>query len=266
MNFIKEINGFERWLESNYLPTNSQLVWYKLFMLSNRAGWPQWIQVDNYRLMVLSCISNKNTFLLAREKLLECGLIVFEKGKKGYPNRYKLTSLEGFGQGYVLKPELKVGLKNGDIYKDKQNQNKQIKKNEKPISAIADLLKEYSGDDEELLVLLNDFAQARKESKKPLTQGAVRVLIKTLSQAQTRDDKLRALEKSILNGYQGVFLPECKNQPIKGSQWDILQKGQKKKSPLSDCKICAGVGFYEIKREDNTSAMAYCSCWYSEDC
>lgn len=264
MNFIKEINGFERWLESHYLPTNAQLLWYKLFMLSNRAGWPEWIQVDNQRLMAVSCIVNKNTFLLARNKLLQAGLLEFAKGKKGSPNRYKLASLEKFGVGVINYAEPKIKLDSGNIYKKNKTKNKENKSN---IAVVVEkALADYAKDDKELLGLLNDFAQMRQEGKKPLTLSSVKVLLKTLTRAESRKDQISALEKSILNNYQGVFLPERKGQPVAGSEWAKAEAASKKKAPLSSCKVCLGSGFYEVVREDKTSAMAYCDCWHSEEC
>ena len=95
MDFIREINAFERWLRTNYLPLASQMLWYKLFMLSNSAGWPEWVVVPNAELMALIQIENKNTFIAYRDKLIDAGLIEYQKGKKGSPNRYKLKSLLG---------------------------------------------------------------------------------------------------------------------------------------------------------------------------
>ena len=93
MNFIKQIGAFEQWTETNYLPSLSQLLWYKLFILCNRAGWPEWVTVGNQRLMMAIQTSSQHTFLRARDKLIESGLVYLEKGKKGAPNRYKMVRL-----------------------------------------------------------------------------------------------------------------------------------------------------------------------------
>lgn len=93
MNFVDEVNSFERWLESHFLPPLSQLLWYKLFMLCNRSGWQEWVQVDNHRLMGLLGTRREKSFIEMRDKLLAAGLFDFERGRKGYPNRYRLISL-----------------------------------------------------------------------------------------------------------------------------------------------------------------------------
>ena len=38
IDYIKQLNGFERWLESHYLPSAAQLLYYKLLSINNMAG------------------------------------------------------------------------------------------------------------------------------------------------------------------------------------------------------------------------------------
>lgn len=94
MNYISEINGFERWLETHQLPTLAQLLWYKLIYWSSRSGWPEWTQVDNRRLMVSLQIAREASLTESRERLVNAGLIEYEKGKKGSPGRYHIISFE----------------------------------------------------------------------------------------------------------------------------------------------------------------------------
>ena len=90
MSYIDLLNEFNRWLESNMLPARSQLLYYKLLHVFNRAGWPESVQLDNLRLMVLTGIRSVATVIHARDQLVEAGFISFIKGKKGEPNRYTL--------------------------------------------------------------------------------------------------------------------------------------------------------------------------------
>lgn len=92
MTYIELINAFERWLESNYLPTPAELLWYKLIHIFNKAGWSEWIVVDNYRLMTCIHIKREATFISYRDKLIEAGLFEYRKGKKGSPNKYKICT------------------------------------------------------------------------------------------------------------------------------------------------------------------------------
>lgn len=93
MSYIDLINAFERWLETNYLPISSQLLWYKLISLFNRCGWSEWVTVDNQRLMSIMQIKNEKTFIKCRDSLIESGLFEYKKGKKGSPNQYKINTV-----------------------------------------------------------------------------------------------------------------------------------------------------------------------------
>ena len=93
MSYIDLINAFERWLETNYLPISSQLLWYKLISLFNKCGWSEWVIVDNHRLMSIMQIESEKTFIRCRDKLIEAGLFEYKKGKKGSPNQYKINTV-----------------------------------------------------------------------------------------------------------------------------------------------------------------------------
>ena len=92
MTYIDLMKAFEIWLETNYLPPVSQLLWYKMIGLFNRCGWVELISVDNQRLMALLDIRREATFISYRDKLIEAGLFKYEKGKKGSPNKYKICT------------------------------------------------------------------------------------------------------------------------------------------------------------------------------
>ena len=59
--------------------------------------------------MWMTQISNKNTFIKNRDKLIEFGLIEFEKGKKGKPNQYKVATevlVNSPKKGNKFEPEI----------------------------------------------------------------------------------------------------------------------------------------------------------------
>jgi len=90
MTYIEKLNAFDRWLETNYLPAQSQLLWYKLISLFNKCGWAEWVTIDNQRLMSLIQIRREATFIEVRNNLVENNLLEYQKGKKGSPNKYKM--------------------------------------------------------------------------------------------------------------------------------------------------------------------------------
>ena len=133
MNYLRLIIGFEQWLETNYMPINSQLLWYKLVGLCNRSGWLEWFAVDNQRLMAVMQIRREATFIECRNKLIDAGLIDFKKGKKGSPNKYKINTFKTVAQTEVqteVYTEVQTGVQTVDIYKYKQNKTK-LKEKEK---------------------------------------------------------------------------------------------------------------------------------------
>ena len=123
LNYITEINAFEQWLETNYLPQASQLLWYKLIALCNRCGWAEWITVDNRRLMAAMQMNREATFIECRNNLIKAGLIKHQKGKKGSPNRYKLIS---FTTICTFKSEVQTEVQSVVETVDINKQNKTI--------------------------------------------------------------------------------------------------------------------------------------------
>ena len=93
MNYILEINAFERRMRRQPLPTAAQLLWYKLMAFANRQHWPEWFTVDNERLTEILGANSDKTVRTARQQLIDSGLLIYKKGVKGSPGRYKLTSI-----------------------------------------------------------------------------------------------------------------------------------------------------------------------------
>lgn len=131
MNYIAEINAFEQWLELHYLPISSQLLWYKLMSIANRSGWSEWVSVDNLRLMAAMQMGREATMIKARDELIKAGLIKYQKGKKGTPNKYYIIPFTCKNVvKSVVESEVKSEVKSVvesvvesvDIYKHKHKQ------------------------------------------------------------------------------------------------------------------------------------------------
>lgn len=90
MTYIDYLNEFNQWLESNNLPGNAQLLYFRLLNVFNRAGWPDHVQVDTRRLTILAeC--EKDAAYRARDRLKDAGFLYYRKGKKGSPTSYFLS-------------------------------------------------------------------------------------------------------------------------------------------------------------------------------
>ena len=103
------LNAFDEWIEQNSISTCQIAIWYRLAALYNKLGRPEWVSVDNLKLMWMTQISNKNTFIKNRDKLIELRLIEFEKGKKGKPNQYKVATevlVNSPKKGNKFEPEI----------------------------------------------------------------------------------------------------------------------------------------------------------------
>ena len=137
INYLAEIIAFERWLETNYLPISSQLLWYKMMNYFNRSGWSEWVIVDNLRLMAAMSMGREATLIKARDELIKAGRIIYQKGKKGSPNKYKMVyfTFKNVVKSEVYSevksevysevfPVVESGVQSVDIYKQKQKQNK----------------------------------------------------------------------------------------------------------------------------------------------
>ena len=99
MTYLDYLNGFNRWLESGNLPGGSQLMYFKLLNVFNRAGWPEYVQVDNLRMMLMIGVESKQAVVRAREKLVEAGFIEFQKGKK----EVQIVIISG--NGHIMLPK-----------------------------------------------------------------------------------------------------------------------------------------------------------------
>lgn len=91
--YMNYLNDFNRWLESNSLESVSQLMYFKLLNVFNRAGWPESVQVDNPRLMSMTGCASEKSARAARDRLISAGLISYQRGKKGIPGRYFLIPI-----------------------------------------------------------------------------------------------------------------------------------------------------------------------------
>ena len=103
------LNAFDEWIEQNSISTCQIAIWYRLAALYNKLGRPEWVSVDNLKLMWMAQISNKNTFIKNRDKLIELRLIEFEKCKKGKPNQYKVATevlVNSPKKGNKFEPEI----------------------------------------------------------------------------------------------------------------------------------------------------------------
>jgi hypothetical protein len=233
MTYIDLINAFEKWLETNYLPSSAQLLWYKLIALFNKAGWSEWVTVDNYRLMSIMQMESEKTLIRCRDKLIESNFFEYQKGKKGSPNKYKILTVN-FTVQTTVNMTVEMGVKTtanvSNINRIRQEKDKDQDINKKEIKkkneTEIDQLINSSFTNEELKNTVYDFIKMRKAIKKPLTTKGLELMIKKLYTLSTDiDEQIQILNNSIMNNWQGIFpiKQECKQKNNKGNLDDFKE-------------------------------------------
>ncbi|WMT29970.1 DnaD domain protein [Bacillus aerius] len=103
MNYLKEINGFMRFLETTELKPTTQALWFHLMDINNGCSWREWFTVSNTTLVARLNVSEK-TVLEHRKILVEAGRIEYiPQGKKA--GRYRIISLENVASPVPEKPK-----------------------------------------------------------------------------------------------------------------------------------------------------------------
>ena len=89
---------------------------------------------------------------------------------------------------------------------DKSIKEEKVKKEEGPASrdGVIRVFDKFAGDDDELALALQGFAQMRKANKKPLTENAAALICKKLMKFPARD-WVEIVNQSTMNGWQGIF-------------------------------------------------------------
>ncbi|MCY8932536.1 DnaD domain protein [Bacillus atrophaeus] len=92
MNYLKEMNGFMNWLETNPLSATTQALWFHLLHINNKAGWREWFTTSNTTLQAKIGVT-ENTLIKHRDVLIALKRIEYKsQGRKA--GQYRLISFE----------------------------------------------------------------------------------------------------------------------------------------------------------------------------
>lgn len=118
-------------------------------------------------------------------------------------------------------------LKEEKVKKEEKSQNS---KKTKPKDVVLEIFDRFAGDNEELALALNGFAEMRKTIKKPLTENAANLVCKKL-QSFPMSDWVEIVNQSILNSWQGLFPLKTdtgrnpgQQRPVRESSVDRLKR------------------------------------------
>lgn len=106
MNYIKDMNAFFDWLETNQLDSTTQLLWFHLMGIANKSGWPEWFTVANITLQAKIGIS-ENTLIKHRNYLKQFGRIDYISQGKKKAGKYHIIHFAAlFEVNYAAKCEV----------------------------------------------------------------------------------------------------------------------------------------------------------------
>jgi len=94
MNYIREINAFYDWLETNELSVSAISLWYALMHINNKTGWKNEFTVALSVLSIKSGLSPR-AVTNARKELAEKGRIKWESRNGNQAAQYTVNSLVG---------------------------------------------------------------------------------------------------------------------------------------------------------------------------
>lgn len=244
--YITQINAFHRFTETTHLPLNARMLWFSLIDLFNRADWAKWISVDTLHLMAMIDAKSDKTAFLARQKLVDAGLLVYESGKKGEPCRYRLlwftkqSSGESSGK-YSVESYVESSVENSVENSVESSVENSVENSGYSPENPADRHTLYTRKEEdkdtdkdktkeilpsvpaELEDAFRAFADMREKMGKPLTNAAAGLLLRKLSTlAPGRYGVQRQiLEQSVVNGWSGVFPLKHEEAPEPPASYDV---------------------------------------------
>ena len=92
LNYIKEINAFYDWLETNSISSSSIVLWHSLMSINNKTGWKPEFTVAISTLEIKTSLTKK-TIERARNNLKTVGLIDWKSRKGNQSAVYKMVSV-----------------------------------------------------------------------------------------------------------------------------------------------------------------------------
>ena len=199
------------------VPPVAQALYFRLFLINNRAGWTEWFGATNQRLMLEVGLNSAHTLIENRNLLKRLGFIDFKQGKKGQPTLYRLNDMceeKGALNALNTAPQtaletasnsaLNTAPQTAHIYRQETMTKTKTKRNTKE-KALASLLESYT-QDSDLLDALRGFVEMRKEKKAPLTEHALSLLLRKLDGLGHSDaEKAEIVNQSVINSWKGFF-------------------------------------------------------------
>lgn len=101
MNYIREINAFYDWLETNTLTDSAINLWHALMHVANKAGWPEEFAVALSTLQSKTGVK-KDAVITARLRLQQAGRIKFKSRSGQQSAIYSIVPFIGVSNSCVV--------------------------------------------------------------------------------------------------------------------------------------------------------------------
>ena len=203
------------------VPPVAQALYFRLFLINNRAGWTEWFGATNQRLMLEVGLNSAHTLIENRNLLKRLGFIEFKQGKKGQPTLYRLNDMcEEKGAFNALNTAPQTALKTASnsalntapqtahIYRQEtmtKTKKEKCKKENTHASLLESCLESYT-DNAELLEALRGFVEMRREKGRSLTKRALRLNLSKLDKlSSTDEEKIAIVDETVMRGWLGFF-------------------------------------------------------------
>lgn len=203
------------------VPPVAQALYFRLFLINNRAGWTEWFGATNQRLMLEVGLNSAHTLIENRNLLKRLGFIDFKQGKKGQPTLYRLNDMceeKGALNALNTAPQtaletasnsaLNTAPQTAHIYRQEtmtKTKKEKYKKENTLDSLLESCLESYT-DNAELLEALRGFVEMRREKGRSLTKRALRLNLSKLDKlSSTDEEKIAIVNETVMRGWLGFF-------------------------------------------------------------
>lgn len=128
MNYLREINNFYTWLETNKLSPSAINLWHALMNVCNKTGWRESFTVTESVLCYKTCLTGR-TIRNARAELKEKGRIDYESRGGNRCAIYKIIALENMTEKITVNSSDTSSKSTSDTSSTLYKQNKTKNKN-----------------------------------------------------------------------------------------------------------------------------------------
>ncbi|NLH46814.1 MAG: DUF4373 domain-containing protein [Acholeplasmataceae bacterium] len=151
-----------------------------------------------------------------------------EAGKKGAAKRWGGNCTSNSDGDSGDKHGNAIAMPSKNIASKVKESKEKKSKIQNQSSIFSTMISDYTAN-EDLIESLNDFIAMRYEIKKPLTQRALEIMLKKLTELSGGNDntKIKILENSVMNSWQGIFALKNEHSnavPIKSRQMTVAEK------------------------------------------